>query len=1127
MIRQKQIANVSALVVTSNLIVQVVAGEILAPAYLFATNNVAAGDSSTQSDRILIADGSAVHAYGGGVWTLPETYLVQPWRLNFSLHEGTLRWGTGKDAGSYTAPSTLPETVLKKALLWVDATDADHLLGGDDGISAWYDRREIDTSAPQFCRASAFMSYTVEKPTLTVHADGAKAIYFGGLGSGVAFEWLLPSGTRYAGNTKNDRVVEVFAVNAISNSYGTIFSSFGYQPAYQRDTTHADSVSGFYWVSDSINCSTQNGKTYLDGERIDGSMTVVKTGQHLLEASTQFAKNCRTSGFFGMSSKANSGGDYLSEAIVFTNKLTEAERLIVEEYLMAKWMPAKTKRPLSMEVDSGATFEVDAVDGDVAFDRLSLTGEGALKKCGNGNLLVENRSGQAFDGEADIQGGKIVARTPFAVKVDSGKIYTATNDETGPALSVSVGVDGALEKRGTDTLVVRSVPGSTKKVRVRGGTFAVSPLVRDAEGSVSAYEVPIPNNGFEDFALEIAKTRPPGDGAMHLTVDYCGGWRSATWRNTPVMDWEAWTATSAALDNQTRSVWALGHPPEGTCALILRPSYSADATVLSGMITLPETGAYELEFRYAGREAEGYMAMAAESSLVAEGTAKSYVFGTNVQTVISGYVHTKMRLENVPAGNYTLRFVGLRGGVIGIPSASKMGMFVIDDIHLYKCPDDPRFADTWRIPGGDFETTVGNQLQCIYVDAQHQHPNWTFVQPPDCVDDKIGKVGLVSAYASQDTSNLSGCGPGAYFNNSREPNAGSFELLFTGNGAEARNTFTPPAGTWFLKLDAARLGSYGCFPKLTATVEIGGVTTSLGMIAPKSRLMLPTTIETPFTVDGATPITLRFVASDVVDGGLSYATGVFIDDLRLVKYVDFELFKDGDFESNSHLWRSFNSASAGGASRIGNVQVRYATESVAAFGPETADGVRMVSLENLSGVYEDVSLPLAGRYRLSFYEHSRLTGKGGYYGPNPVRVWVAKGGVTNVIGRADTYNSEWVLRSYDFEVDAPGTYRVCIQGTMNPDDARYRREALVDAVSLRQVGLVTDVTPPFPCGCSIRIDEGARLETQFRGTNVVSGLRLGGMPLHGVVKASDYPDYLSGPGFFEIVPTNGLLLLFR
>ena len=124
----------------------------------------------------------------------------------------------------------------------------------------------------------------------------------------------------------------------------------------------------------------------------------------------------------------------------------------------------------------------------------------------------------------------------------------------------------------------------------------------------------------------------------------------------------------------------------------------------------------------------------------------------------------------------------------------------------------------------------------------------------------------------------------------------------------------------------------------------------------------------------------------------------------------------------------------------------------------------MATVENLSGVYEDIEFPFAGRYRLSFYAHSRLNDKTetGNYGPNPVRVWIAQGGVTNVIGYADTMSSEWVQRVFDFTVDEPGQYRVCIQGMSDPEEENIRREAHIDAISLKQVIGTADRTPPFP-----------------------------------------------------------------
>ena len=69
--------------------------------------------------------------------------------------------------------------------------------------------------------------------------------------------------------------------------------------------------------------------------------------------------------------------------------------------------------------------------------------------------------------------------------------------------------------------------------------------------------------------------------------------------------------------------------------------------------------------------------------------------------------------------------------------------------------------------------------------------------------------------------------------------------------------------------------------------------------------------------------------------------------------------------------------------------------------------------------------------------------------------------------------------------------------------------------------------PTLPSKVRIDVAEGARLALDYPGTNRVRGVWFGGVPADGrIVDAASYPDYVSGIGALEIVPS-GTLLLFR
>ena len=84
----------------------------------------------------------------------------------------------------------------------------------------------------------------------------------------------------------------------------------------------------------------------------------------------------------------------------------------------------------------------------------------------------------------------------------------------------------------------------------------------------------------------------------------------------------------------------------------------------------------------------------------------------------------------------------------------------------------------------------------------------------------------------------------------------------------------------------------------------------------------------------------------------------------------------------------------------------------------------------------------------------------------------------------------------------------------------------MDSSSIRQAHGERDVAAPFGRETCIDVAEGARLETDFSGTNVIRRMKLGGVAVGGVVDVSDHPEYLSGTGVFRIVP-HGRMMVFR
>ena len=179
-------------------------------------------------------------------------------------------------------------------------------------------------------------------------------------------------------------------------------------------------------------------------------------------------------------------------------------------------------------------------------------------------------------------------------------------------------------------------------------------------------------------------------------------------------------------------------------------------------------------------------------------------------------------------------------------------------------------------------------------------------------------------------------------------------------------------------------------------------------------------------------------------------------------------------------------------------------------GADAVDGRNFYELGNLGGIKQDVNFPMPGRYRLSFYSHSRIgSTRTGGYGPGDVRAWVLSDGVTNVIGHCHSTQTNWTERVFDFDVPSAGVRTVAIQG----DTLYDSYSSCVDHITLRHLGDCAKAEDlVLPDDLQVSVSAGARLHLGYPGTNKVARVRLDGRSTPGYVSAATHPGYISGPG---------------
>lgn len=1034
----------------------------------------------TFAGRMVVSDQGEVVKFGEGTLVVPLSRVNQTWPLNTTVLGGAFRLevDAAADLGA------VRPAVMDVAAIWVSAADADetHFTAADNGgISRWYDVRETDVSAPRYLFAKTSTAFSDLSPE-RVTANGYKAVWFGGTGSGRAMNWYWPTDSRY----KDKNVKHVFAVHGVVDSYGSIFSpgtDSGDACAFFTPLSYSYvySVNNGYWRRDIEMPYMWNGRTWVDGERVDGhgAFSIAK-GFHLLEADAGIWASSRTSGFFSQFKvKDYTGGDYLCEAVAFTNVLSEADRVQVGAYLMKKWF-GRTCSEYKICVKSPAAFEIDS-DSDEFGLRVDMSGNGNFVKRGAGSALYRATdwsaaSTLAFVGEAHVSEGSLALASQLPVAVSAGQRVTAAIGGVGRVVTAAADADAdEIIKDGDDELVVQSVPADVRKLKVQAGSLTLRAASAPAPSDRTLDVASVPNGDFEGFADTLLKD---SDKPVELTSAETGGWKEtggATW----MVNWMTWTGSFWGY----RKDWNFYVPPvAGECVLMLNTGGSVATTV-----EIPSSGIWEFSCLRERRPIDSYMGGYAEVTLRdVSSEALVATFGRIYSNDSSARWKPVALRAKVQAGTYQLR----------IAHANNPNAMLIDDIKLRRV-DAP---ECWPIPGGDFESaSMATGYGARDFSSANTIEGWTFSSGESSLNPSAGLVSFAMTNSF---------GKGALYNDSRQPGGGFVMAYFRTDGSTASTEFTPPAGRHYLTADFAhRCDTSG---SINAAVTIGGSSISLGTLDVTANSMTAMTFPTPFTTDGETPVTLTLTASESGDG-------IWADDFRLVERPDDgELVKSGSFEPLSP-WVSVEEQG-----KVGHYLYKDWQDQL---GTDIVHGEKYIMLWNRAGVKQTVSFPEPGVYRLSFWQHTRL-GNHSHFGRNPVETFLIKDSVTNFIGRTEAVtHTNFVQHVFDFRVPEAGPYTFLMRGT----ETKNSMEAMIDGVSIVQVRHDPDAGAVLPETLRISVAQGARLRLDFDGTNNVDVLWLDGRRITGIVSAETHPEYISGYGTLNVqrVEHKGLQILVR
>jgi hypothetical protein len=937
--------------------------------------------------------------------------------------------------------------------------------------------------------------------------------------------WQKPTG----GQATVGNLHHVFLVHGADSRWGyALGQRNGQNPYFQPAGPSGGRYSTIWIAHNAENKPMHSSRTFRDGIELDPFTTEQGTGIHVIEVdclemrqSAQCFYNDRdfwkdANGYnpmFGPTSTTQTGGgkraggEYICEMLLFTNRLSEVERVSVSNWLLAKWRDAvpPQKPAVAVTLATNSVFEVDVG----ALASLSVSGDGTLVKTGTDTLVMPSLTQPVpRTVHLRVNEGAVLLGQPLPVVCAAGDTVTSVITYAGPQVTKASSADaGRLVKAGDGPLLLDEVPDGVTNLVVSGGLLTLADPDRRADllpGPDRNVMATIPEWNFETYTATGLST---AYNYIRNGQEY-HGWHA-------IVPSDGSSSAVFVFDNTygAQQYWNLAlNTPDGKNCLVVKKDASAWCE-----FTVPETGEYELEFwaaprtGYAGTHLD-VMIGTGESDLVSVGD-----FG--ILSGQTGWRHYDFDAVSLQAGiTYQLWF---KSKDLGNDHCTQF-----DAIRLKK---SETILGCWAIPNGGFERHLSGFVNGFTLDNTNRVARFTVEQCTSFATTAEKEITGVHAYT---TFSVSGTDDWGHYNRPWST-GGRTQFYMTGNGSKLVTTFTPPAGRWYVQADFSSwcvTASFGNSYAIAADVSIAGEMTSLGTYTASDRRLVARKWPNAFTADGTTPVTLTLTGS-AISGG---SHGI-LDNLVLVAAhaADENLLADPGI--NSHLDSNWSYVTTPKPSNMTASYFMYWSDSlyVNYFGLSPFEGNACFKLVNDDMLFQPVTFPTGGLYRLTVNLKSRgTTSPNTGNGNNPVNVYLARDGVTNIVGRSDNAATT-NFNEYAFTFAVPpegGTYDVGFRGASvwsGDESARVDRTTLLDAAWLCRVESQRDIG--LPEHLKIEVADGARLQLDFAGTNKIESLRIAGKSYEGLISVETHPELfptLAGPGTLMITP-KGTLILFR
>ena len=1109
---------------------------------VIATNGDVSVDSIFSAPKAV-----AVEKTGTSALTLAADIVQTRDPVPVRVLEGSLNLVLGTD------PGLAEPACLQRAALWMDASRGSTLVPPDgatgDEVARWYDVRETfangQWSTNYYCAAAkkSFVTnevspgvwekvirYPVKKTALT---NGMDYVDFNGRASG-SWMRLLKKGR---GDLDAISIVHhVFYSGCVSNSWGFPLGANGGQTMFWHPASYNGALNAFGGVS--TGQGIYSGTTRWNGKDVIVNSAVPGKGPYLHEWHAghvlgTFGNFFNDRNIWNDSAGYRTGGDALGEIVVFTNRLSAAERMAVGEYLLRKWRGG-SRSPGTVEVSSATNATVSVAVGAAAIQagagRVNVAaGAEAVysqKAPAPGTLRVDSGRARVFAGEVPFA---FAAGDALTVRQTSYGVLTASN---APAASLAAANEATLALSATTSVRVTSLPAEMKRLSAHGA----GEIVLGAPRADFA-----PKAGRDIFA-----TMPNAD-----MEEWQG--TSSNYGTSNLGTYYHWTITSRpagylyfiniancksgngfwVLDGGTKSYFRYeDYPFQGKVVMAIK-----QGLVVENTVTFPQAGDYELTFLTAGRmlgtrAADNYAGGQVKMSLVRNGVTNA--IGTAMGYVEHATRRQRFRVRGVEAGAYTF--------VLNHDVGTGDAHTIMDDFR-FRLITEPETETVVRPPNGDFErANISYAARNTEFSTANTVEDWAFSS---------------SGQTNPDVCVLTrGMTSGALYLDSASAWGGIQLALYGANATITSSAFTLPAGKWQLR---CRMG--GMFTnegrkwngkgtnrtrKLQAWLVADGAETSLGTTGDQTYPdMLAVTFGSPVTLDASATVQLR--VRQIGTETSSIAPCAVIDDLEFVRLDNvagavlaetfetttgwtFKAIKDGtSYTSKARVWVDDPSRA------LTNVDPVHPY----AYGLMCGVNKKALEFDQCGTATHAVTFPEPGAYRLEFSSRSRVwiyDVPSMNYAGNALAFFLVDGNdVTNTFYRTPSiYSTNFVFRSALFNVPAAGTYTFGIMGLngLPLEDGSHLQvgknatdvTALVDQVLIKKADETAE--PDIPEKLALDLSDGTHLRLDYVGTNRIDRLRLNGQSVAGFIDASHPSGLVSGIGCLEVRP-KGTIILFK